>query len=102
MAERKDCHALISRFEKMYKERVGPIIINRHTERWTADSLLESMDRQDLYKAMDYYFKINPRPTWAIFARRADELLAACRNAEADAEQRAVQREKLRRVINES
>ena len=102
MAERKDCHALISRFEKMYKERVGPIIINRHTERWTADSLLESMDRQDLYKAMDYYFKVNPCPTWATFARKAGDLLAACENAELDAEHRAVQRENLRRIINES
>ena len=86
----------------MHKGRFGRVVINRHTERWAADSLLESMSVDELHKAMDYYFKVNPCPTWAMFARKAGDLLAACENAELDAEHRAVQRERLRRIINES
>lgn len=106
MAERKDCHALISRFEKLCKSRGVHIVINRHVERWTADSLLESMTMADLHRAMDHYFTIHHapgwKPTWQFFSRNADRLFKASVDLEMDIKNRASVREKMRKILNES
>ena len=106
MAERKDCHALISRFEKLCKNRGIHVVINRYVERWTADSLLESMTMADLHRAMDHYFTINHgpgwTPTWQFFSRNADRLLRASIESETDAKNRAIARDRMRQILNES
>ena len=105
MAERKDCHALISRFEKKCKDRGTHLSLNRYTERWAADALLESISKDDLNNAMDYYFQINREkgwiPDWQFFARNADKLLKAKHDADADEKARAEIRRKLKEVMNE-
>ena len=106
MAERKDCFAVISKFEKLCKSRGVIIKLNRYSERWAADALLESMTMDEIERAMNHYFSIHSDkewvPSWQFFARSADRLLNASVEAEKDARDRAVAREKLRRVINES
>lgn len=102
MADRKQCHAVMSKFEALCKQHNISVVLNRYSERWTADSLLESMALDDLYRAMDYYFQVNANPTWQNFARNADKLLAAHKETMRDKQERAQRREQLKRIIGES
>lgn len=93
MADRKYRFAVLSRFEKLIKtyER-KPVIINKYNEQWAADALLESIDIQDIYDAMEYYFKINSRPTWKGFANNVDRLIQSKKDKEEDDRLRAERR----------
>lgn len=100
MAQRKDRHALISRFEKLAKGKSQ--VINRYVEEWAADSLLESMPKDNIYEAMDYYFEINnSNPQWRAFVRNADKILTAKRDRERDEIERAERRRQMKEVLNE-
>ena len=103
MAERKDRYALIGTFEKMCK--MNDTVhqpINKHSEQWTADALLESFDRDSLYKAMEYFFIVNKFPTWKAFANNADRLLQSLKAKQQDEEFRAEMRQKAKEWLSES
>lgn len=103
MADRKERFALISRFEKHYRTRdLSPLTINKYNEQWAADALLESFDLHDLYDAMEYYFKINDRPTWKGFANNADRLLQSMKAKQEDEKFRAEMRQKAKEWLSES
>ena len=99
MAQRKDRHALISRFEKLANGKSQ--VINRYVEEWAADSLLESMPKDNIHEAMDYYFEINDNPQWRAFGRNADKILMAKRDRERDEIERAERRRQMKEVLNE-
>lgn len=105
MSTRKDRFALISRFEKICKDRGTPVTINRYIELWAAEALFETMSKEDLHDAMDYYFKINRednwQPSWQFYAKNVDKLLGAKKDADRDAVERAEIRRKLKEVMNE-
>lgn len=95
MADRKNRFALISKFEQMCRiNGYQKPALNKHKEQWAADSILESWDDPDIYKAMEYYFKINKNPSWNGFVNNVDGLLESLRQQEADAKFRADMREK--------
>lgn len=103
MADRKERFALISRFEKHCKMndiKIAPI--NKYNEQWASDALLESFEMDELYTAMEYYFKINPRPTWKGFANNADRLLQSMQAKKEDQEFRAEMRQKAKEWLSES
>lgn len=57
MATAKECHALISYFEKKYKEVYDkPPNVNRYSARWGFDSVLMSMGSTQAKELIDYYF----------------------------------------------
>lgn len=88
-------HALISKFEYCCKINGMPKpMINRVTEKWNADELLESFDQEDLYDAMRYYFKVSPSPTWDRYCRNAERLIQSMRAQREDAKFREEMREK--------
>ena len=99
--DRKTAHIVISEFEKRQRQNGQKEIINRYNERWTAESLLESMSKNDLLEAMDYYFEINSEPRWNKFARLAGALLNAKRDRDADRKNRAEQRRIMKEVLSE-
>ena len=68
--------------------------LNKHKEQWAADGVLESWDDPDIYKAMEYYFRINKNPTWGWFVNNIDGLLEAIKDKELDDQFRAEMREK--------
>ena len=97
MTDRKYRFALISKFEKMCRDNgLSVPTLNKHKEQWAADDLLESYDDPDLNSAMDYYFSINPRPTWKGYCNNVDRLLASMKAKKADEEFRADMRQKAR------
>lgn len=94
MVDRKYRFAVLSRFEKLVKTYgYEPVVINKYNEQWAADALLESIDIEDIYDAMDYYFKINPRPTWKGFANNVDRLIQSKKDKEEDERLRAERRQ---------
>jgi hypothetical protein len=95
MADRKYRFALISKFEKKCRDQSLSVpTLNKHKEQWAADDLLESYDDPDLNSAMDYYFNINPRPTWKGYCNNVDRLLSSMKAKKADEEFRADMRQK--------
>jgi len=103
MSDRKYRFALISKFEKRCKDAGFPMpTLNKHREQWAADDLLESYDDPELVSAMDYYFTINPRPTWKGYCQNVDRLLLSMKAKKADEEFRAEMRQKAKEWLNES
>ncbi len=89
MADRKIRFMVISRFEKMAREKGVRITLNRYKEQWTADSLLESYRIDEINEAMDYYISITETPSWSKFAYNVDRLLDAKADVERDRAERA-------------
>jgi hypothetical protein len=97
MADNRMRHALITRFEQMCKTNGLPKpVINRVTEKWSADDLLQSFDHDDLINAMEYYFRIDRSPTWTGYCRKADRLIQSMKAQKEDIRLRAEMREKTR------
>lgn len=93
MADRKDRFTVISRFEKKLRENnIAVPFINKYNEQWAADALLESFSFDEIYDAMEYYFQINPRPSWKGFANNVDRLLQSKADKEEDMRLRAERR----------
>lgn len=56
-ATAKDCHALTSYYEKLYKEKYGQApFVNRYAARWGFDSVLGSMSNTQAKELIEYYF----------------------------------------------
>ena len=97
MADRKDRFALINRFQAQYKIKDLPVPqINKYNEQWAADALIESFDIVDIYNVMEYYFSIQPRPTWKGFANNVDRLIQSKKDREEDNKLRTERREMAR------
>lgn len=89
MATPKQAHALVSYFEKVYKERHGfAPTVNRYSARWGFDSILLGMSEQDVKALMDYYMKtVNPSGhslDW--FFYNYEKLIVAKREQDKDTE----------------
>jgi hypothetical protein len=93
MADRKERFAILSRYEKHCKlNNIPAPNINKYNEQWAADALIESFSIHDIYDAMEYYFAINPSPTWKGFANNVDRLLQSKAEKEEDIRLRAERR----------
>ncbi len=103
MAERKERFAVLSRFERHWNMNGFPSLqINKYNEQWAADALLESFSMDQIYDAMTYYFRVNPRPTWKGFANNIDRLIQSKREKEEDDRLRAERRQMAKEWLNES
>lgn len=57
----KDCHTMISYFEKQYKDKYGfAPNVNRYAARWGFDSVLQSMNMVKAKSLIDYYLTTPP------------------------------------------
>lgn len=102
MSDRKERFAVLSRFEKHYKSTELPMLsMNKYNEQWAADALLESFSLTDIYDAMEYYFKINPRPSWKGFANNVDRLLQSKADKEEDDRLRSERRKMAKEWLDE-
>ena len=103
MAERKERFAVLSKFERHWKDKGFPSLqINKYNEQWAADALLESFSMDEIYDAMTYYFQINPRPTWKGFANNMDRLIQSKKEKEEDNRLRAERRLMAKEWLSES
>ena len=101
MADRKNRFAVLSRYEKHCKVNGLPAPnMNKYNEQWAADAILESFPLEDIYNAMEYYFAVNPRPTWKGFANNVDRLLQSKAAKEEDDRLRAERRAKAKEWLS--
>ena len=102
MSDRKERMALINQFERRLKmNNISVPPLNKYKEQWAADDLLESYDTLSLQNAMEYYFQINPSPTWRGYANNVDKLLKALNDRNEDDKIRAERRVKARQWLND-
>jgi len=103
MADRTKRFAVLSKFEKMFKQKTGrAVLLNKNKEQWAADALLETYTPQELDVIFTHYFKVNDSPTWNGLAYNADKVLAYVQEADADTANRAEQRKRAEKWLNES
>jgi hypothetical protein len=57
MAAVKDCYALVSYYEKKFKEKYGTANkVNKFSARWGFDAMLQDMTVPEVQALLDYYF----------------------------------------------
>ena len=57
MTTAKDCHILISYYEKLYKEKYQvAAVVNRNKARWDFDGILRGMTLEETKKLLDFWF----------------------------------------------
>ena len=72
MAERADRLALLSRFDKHYKQKYEVVpAYNKWAEQWAADAIIESYGIKFCYDLLEYYFDVAQNPTWKYFSNNA-------------------------------
>lgn len=101
MSDRKNRFALINEFEKKLKTHgITSQPMNKYNEQWAADALLQSFTLDEIYEAMEYYFKINPRPTWKGFVNNVDKLIQSKKDKDEDDRLRAERRAMAKEWLN--
>jgi hypothetical protein len=94
--------ALLSRFDKHYKFKLGQgPQYNKWIEQWSADALVESYGLDKCYQLLEYYFEVTDNPTWNHFAYIAHDILEAIHQQQKDLEERQQRREKAKEWLSE-
>ena len=76
MADKKQRFAIISKFEKLARERGSPIApINKYSQQWAADAMIESYGYENCLEIIDYYFNISASPDWNWLAYNSEKLV---------------------------
>lgn len=95
MTEKQKRLALLSRFDKHYKFKLGQAPqYNKWVEQWSADALIESYGMDLCYELLEYYFEVSENPSWNNFAYIAHDILEAKEQYKKDLEERE-QRKKM-------
>jgi hypothetical protein len=95
MADRKDRFKLIREFVSLYQQRYGKVaIINRNTEQWNAEGIIDTFGMDGSIELLHYYFSYAQSPNWTTFARTYDKIYLAKQAMETDLRERAERREK--------
>lgn len=89
MTDKQKRLALLSRFDKHYKFKLGTApSYNKWVEQWSADALIESYGMDVCYDLLEYYFDVATNPSWNHFAYIAHDILEAKQNHKKDLEER--------------
>jgi hypothetical protein len=101
MAGKQARMSLLSRYEKLYREKYGAKPDhNLNKEQWAADMLIESYDLPKCYDLLQYYFDVAQNPNWKYFANYADEILRSRKRTQQDEDERAERRNLAKEWLN--
>ena len=102
MAERKDRMALLGTYAKHHKVKYGQQpSINKWTEQWSADAIIESYGLGTCYDLLEYYFKVAQNPSWNFFSYNAEKIWNAKIDKEKDNFERLERRRKAKEWLSE-
>ncbi len=102
MTDKQKRLALLSRFDKHYKFKLGQKPqYNKWVEQWSADALIESYGLDQCYELLEYYFEVSQNPTWNNFAYIANDILERMQENEKDLKDRKQRREKAKEWLSE-
>jgi hypothetical protein len=105
MAPRKDVaerNALLSRYEKLYKDKyeIKPTY-NRNIEQWAASDLIQSYTLEQCYSMLEFYFENSNRHDWSNFVYSADKINKAIFELNKDKRERFERRKMARKWLSE-
>lgn len=90
MADKKQRFAIISRFEKNAKDKgIFHQPINKYSQQWAADAMIESYGYENSLDIVDYYFIVSASPEWNWLAYNSEKLLQSKQSEEEDKRLRA-------------
>lgn len=90
MADKKQRFSVISRFQKIAKEKGKTLQpINMYSQQWAADAMIESYGYEETLDIVDYYFSVSASPDWNWFAYNSDRLVQSRANEKEDRALRA-------------
>ena len=93
MTDKQSKWALLSRFDKHYKFKMGHApTYNKWKEQKSAEVLVESYTLETCYALLEYYFEVTENPTWNHFSYISDDILKAKTAQEKDLKERAERR----------
>lgn len=102
MTDKQKRLALLSRFDKHYKFKLGQKPqYNKWIEQWSADALIESYGLDQCYELLEYYFDITENPTWNHFAYIAHDIFERIQEHEKDIKERKQRRQKAKEWLSE-
>lgn len=102
MTEKQKRLALLSRFDKHYKFKLGQKPqYNKWIEQWSADALIESYGLDVCYELLEYYFDVTQNPTWNHFSYIAHDILEAKEQYKKDLEERKDRMKKAKEWLGE-
>ena len=102
MTDKQKRLALLSRFDKHYKFKLGQKPqYNKWIEQWSADALIESYGLDVCYELLEYYFEVSQNPTWNNFAYMAHDILEAKAQYQKDLEERQKRRQMAKEWLSE-
>ena len=102
MTNKQKRMALLSRFDKHYKLKLGKEpSYNKWVEQWSADALVESYTLPICYDLLEYYFDVTDNPEWKHFAYIAHDILKARQEQEKDILEREERRKKAKEWLSE-
>lgn len=87
----KDCHAMTSYYEKLYKAKYKTAPnVNRYSARWGFDAILQTYSTSEAKQLVDYYFTTPPTRKHDLdwFFYHYHELVESMRKAAKDAAHR--------------
>ncbi len=102
MVERKDRMALLSRYSKLYTQRlkVKPLL-NLNVEQWAADALIESYGLPYCYDLLEHYMQVSQSPSWKYFANYAHDIIQKRETYAQDLRDREERRALAKKWLNE-
>lgn len=102
MTDKQKRLALLSRFDKHYKFKLGQTPrYNKWVEQWSANALIDSYGMEVCYELLEYYFEVTENPTWNHFSYIANDILEAKEQYAKDIKERAERREKAKEWLSE-
>ncbi len=102
MTNKQKRFALLSRFDKHYKFKLGQEPrYNKWVEQWSADALIESYGLEVCYDLLEYYFEVSESPSWNNFAYMADDILEAKEQQNKDLKEREERRKMAKEWLSE-
>jgi hypothetical protein len=86
-------HKFLSEFEKRLKQKGLDHKLNRYTEQYAAQALIDSYTVDECYKLMNYYFEVSLTPSWLWFKNNADKIYKAKNLRDEDSRVRMILRQ---------
>lgn len=94
MADKKQRFAVISKFEKLAREKgISIQPINKYSQQWAADAMIESYGYEKCLDIVGYYFNVSASPDWSWLAYNSERLVQSKAAEEEDRALRARLRE---------
>lgn len=102
MTDRNKRFALLSAFDKFYKERYGQApSYNKWSEQWAADAIIQSYGYDGAISLLEHYCKIAQNLDWKYFSNHAEEIRIKIESYERDLKERAERRERAKEWLSE-